>query len=293
MPRIPEVLLDTVVYIYPSVPTALAGEKVGGSGFLISMPSKRFDATFQYAVTNRHVVESGNTVIRLNTQSGDMDVLDFDERNWIFHPEGDDLAIASFPSLDRKLFKYQSIGIEDFLTMEISSKYNVGAGDDTLVIGRFINQEGKQKNTPTVRFGNLSQTTTAKINLSRGFGYFPQESFLVEARSISGYSGSPVILDVAQHDRRLRADQYYLLGVQWGYINDWTSLCDQTGTPINTGHQVKLNTGMMGVIPAWKIQTLLDLPEIQARRLSSEENFAKRKGISIATVQSQKTNDPL
>lgn len=67
------------------------------------------------------------------------------------------------------------------------------------VVGRFVNAEGRQKNLPTLRFGNIAQSPQEKIKQDRVFGSFEQESYLVEARTISGYSGSPVcvLLDPA------------------------------------------------------------------------------------------------
>ncbi len=38
MPRIDDVLLDVIVYLYPSEAAAEDGEKLGGSGFLLGIP---------------------------------------------------------------------------------------------------------------------------------------------------------------------------------------------------------------------------------------------------------------
>lgn len=72
--------------------------------------------------------------------------------------------------------------------------FRVGPGDDVFVVGRFINSQGKLRNIPSVRFGNIAQMPLKPIEQGRVFGEFQQESFLVEARSISGFSGSPVFL---------------------------------------------------------------------------------------------------
>ncbi len=68
VPRISDDILDSVVYLYPSVTDAEAGEKAGGTGFLVGVPSGVHEGvTYQYAVTNRHVT-SGRKFSRYQTQ---------------------------------------------------------------------------------------------------------------------------------------------------------------------------------------------------------------------------------
>lgn len=50
-------------------------------------------------------------------------------------------------------------------------------------LGRFVTHDGKQRNLPTVRFGNLATMPWEPVLTERGLR---QESFLVEARSLSG-----------------------------------------------------------------------------------------------------------
>ena len=65
---------------------------------------------------------------------------------------------------------------------------NIGIGDEAIAIGRFINHDGNQRNQPSVRFGAIAQMPKDKIRTDTG----EQDAFLVEIKSISGYSGSPV-----------------------------------------------------------------------------------------------------
>ncbi len=50
MPRIPDEILRSVVYVYKSVEATNRGEAVGGSGFLLDYTSERNDQTFRYVV---------------------------------------------------------------------------------------------------------------------------------------------------------------------------------------------------------------------------------------------------
>src|SRR5207244_524977 len=86
---------------------------------------------------------------------------------------------------------------DNFLTDKIIERYGIGVGDEVFMIGRFVNHEGRQKNTPTVRFGNLAMMPHEKI-LDEETG-LKQESFLIETRSIPGCSGAPVFIWVAPY----------------------------------------------------------------------------------------------
>jgi hypothetical protein len=93
--------------------------------------------------------------------------------------------------------RWRAVSIEEFLTKETMAEFNIWPGDDTFLIGRLVVQSGKQKNTPVVRFGNLSMLADPDelIDMSP---YGEHEAFLVECRSVSGFSGSPVFLTTTQ-----------------------------------------------------------------------------------------------
>jgi hypothetical protein len=114
-----------------------------------------------------------------------------------------------------------------------------------------------------------------------------QESFLVEARSIGGYSGSPVFLHRANFHSNaqqiIKGPTFgpWLLGINWGYINDWGPVCDASGRPINPSKprdmQVSANTGMMSVVPAWKLAELLDKEEFARERADKTETLREEE----------------
>jgi hypothetical protein len=269
VPRIRDEFLDSVIYLYPDRSAAEAGEKIGGSGFLVGVQSKGLPQNFWflYAVTNKHVIEGGATTIRFTTRDGGTDVLETDERSWIHHPSGDDLSVC-LVSFDPKMFKFHFIPRANFLTHEIIKSLNVGPGDEVFVVGRFINHEGKQQNRPTARFGFIGQMPFEPIVQDDGF---KQDSFLIEVRSVGGYSGSPVFLHVMPvipdtfAARKIQPFGVYgewLLGVEWGMLLNWEPVRNEFAKPVNLdnprGMHVRVNTGMMGAVPVWKLADLLD-----------------------------------
>jgi hypothetical protein len=293
VPRIADDFIDCCLYLYPSTVDAEAGTKIGGSGFVVGLHSKQYDDIFYlYAVTNRHVVETGGTVIRLNTNTGNTDILDYNERHWVLHPAGDDLAVCPLPSFNDKPYKYKAITERDhFITHAAIEELNIGPGDDVFVVGRFVNQEGRQRNVPSVRFGNIAQMPADIIRQARGAGFFDQESFVVEARSIGGYSGAPVFVGMdptllRNNHSGVVSNRIFLLGVCWGYITDWNPVCDNVGTPVQGGTQVKSNTGMMAVVPSWKLSELLHMANLEDARKKADDDIAKQRMSLAATPAS-------
>jgi len=258
MPRIREEYLDCVIYLYYSKEDAERGtiHENGGSGFLVGIPST--NCMHVYKVSNRHIVKK-SPVIRLNTMNGDSDVLSVDGSSWVFTEEHD-IAICylNLPSM----YRYKSVGIQQFITPEIIQSQRIGPGNDVFLVGRFVNHEGRQGNTPSVRFGNLAmmpdEPVYHKNSESQG-----ELSFLADIRTVSGYSGSPVFVLARNVDTfgvggmaiRAGGRDAWLLGVEWGHLLDHKGI----------------NTGMSGVVPAWFLNELLnDQPIVQARHQQEE-----------------------
>ena len=273
MPRIDEAILDCVIYLYPSVADANAGEKAGGSGFLVGIPSKvNPRAHYLYAVTNSHVIKGKSPVVRLNTKEGEHEALPLTSDNWIHHPDGDDVAISSIGlSVERYKFKY--IPTELFLTPDLIDEYCIGIGDDTFMVGRLMNHEGKQRNLPTARFGHIAMLPLEKIyNEAQGI---MQESFLIESRSISGYSGSPVFVHLfcgfaprPKQSKRTKIGEWWvrLLGINWGHFPIKEKVAEEWVEEYNTGMEV--------VVPAWKLMELLNVKQITGAREGTERKLA-------------------
>jgi len=323
MPRIRDAYLDCTIYLYASEPDAEAGARTGGSGFLVGIPTVDLPSNvwISYAVTNKHVVENGNSVVRLRTKDGKHLIMSIDERAWVFHPNGDDLAVCLI-QFDWQTVRYNFVPRDVLLDKRISAHFNIGPGDDTFVIGRFINHEGRQQNLPTVRFGTIAQMPLEPVKQDSGF---EQESFLVESRSIGGYSGSPVFVhipalssregvpdwvppppppmtpgkmpDFAEMQKMLTTEWGglknhgpWLLGVDWGHIHDWEPVRDESGRPVNPAKpkaaRVRMNTGIMTVVPAWKLIEMLDEGPLAENRKEGIEAIREYQEANPSTATS-------
>jgi hypothetical protein len=270
VPRIDDEDLNCIVYIYDTVDNAKAGARTGGSGFLVRHPSIDPSVDFGYIVTNRHIIKGDKikgiqpaTVVRLNTIDGKVDCLPIRESDWI-SKDNCDLAACQISFRDLHQYRLNSIPIGRFLTPEIIKDEFIGPGDEIYMLGRFVNHEGRQQNTPCARFGFLAMMPGEPI-------YHPsnqpreQISFLADIKSIAGYSGSPVfVFDLRYHVfgsnifQRLPRPPW-LLGIDWGNILD----------------QKEANTGLAGVVPAWYLLDLLNCPTFSEQRAIANEQLQK------------------
>jgi hypothetical protein len=309
MPRISDTFTECAVYIYSSVEDARDGTSQGGSGFLVGVPSEKHTGfSFIYVVTNWHVVLKANTpILRMNRKDTGVENFPTELDAWVRHPDGDDIAAFPIvPEIER--MRFISVSVSNFLTHDLALQEDVGIGDDVFMVGRFIGHDGKQRNAPAVRFGNIAMMPTEKIISESGI---EQEAFLVEARSLPGYSGSAVFLyasspmnDMSRTRlgaamdapkfpdnraelaalamKQMSAKGPYLLGIDWCHLNNEARVRDKQGNVLAEGWSVSENTGMAGVIPAWKIAELLNCDElVEWRRLGDQHLSEAGNSVSL------------
>jgi hypothetical protein len=282
MPRIRDEYLKCVAYLYRSEHEAKEAINIGGSAFLVSVLLEGFPPPMGavYAVTNKHVIQKNAKCLRINTSDGGTEV--FKLSNWHLSKE-DDLAVCLVPYLDPFRYAVGTIPQNNFLTEDIVYSWGVGPGDEVVLIGRFINQEGKQRNIPTVRFGHIAQMPMEPLEYDGQF----QESFLCEIKSIGGFSGSPVFFapEILPKlpDGKEPEEKSFLLGVDWCHVQNVENALDEKGREID--HiQVRVNSGMMGVIPAWKLQKLLNSDEVVEMRRAiadGERKYRSQPDVSL------------
>lgn len=298
-------IVQCSIYLYSSRDAANEGSASGGSGFLVHVPSKANPGYVHlYAVTNRHVVRNNGVVLRLNQKDGGFSTISTKQDEWFEHPDGDDVAVL--PIDLGETFKCWSVGSDVFITQKIIDTYRIGLGDEAFLVGRLISHDGKQKNAPVVRFGNVSPMAdpTEPIQCEGR----EQEGFLVECRSLSGFSGSPVFVmtsqtyygedaeRIARHrvggagpgdQAEAQATQSrfvsftltkagpWLLGVDWGHIQLSESVYDNGEKTKNL--RVDANTGIACVLPAWRIMDLLNRADLVKQRDCDDSKLARQR----------------
>jgi hypothetical protein len=284
---------NAAFYLYPTVEDAKKGRNVGGTGFFIGVPSKRhakYGLAFIYAVTNWHVACQSSPVIRLNTQSGEADIIDLDVSNWFFDPRYD---IAVLPcNINPDVHKTTVLSSSMLLDRDLVRRAQIGPGDDVFMVGRFMDHDGGKINQPALRFGNIAADPTPMVQdkLIRA----KADAYCVDLHSRTGYSGSPVFVfrtlgsDLVD-DPRERAVTweefkdgtrfFLILGIHFAQFPEMWEVTStgqlrneaSSGPLLTDGQYIRGLSGMTCVLPAWYIKEVLDMPELRKKREQQEE----------------------
>jgi len=266
MPRIDDFYLNNVFYLYKRPEDARdPNADAFGTGFVVGFPGTLVkDYMHLYGVSNAHVVgfPTGAPVPRFNSGDGTY-VRELEVTDWEPHPGGDDLAVAllNMESPESDAIDIAYVTPEHFVSHSaLDARPMLGIGDDVFMIGMFLHQPGVKRNHPSVRFGHISMIPdeAERIPQMQRSG-FRQLSFLLDMRSLGGYSGSPVYVYRSRHAGT--GIDASLLGIHWGALRDDDGL----------------HTGMNGVVPAWKLWELLMTKKFVDQRKDDEERIAKKR----------------
>lgn len=171
--------------------------------------------------------------------------------------------------------------VEDFFD-ESNNPENIGPGDEVFFPGLFWPVPGTNKIMPLVRHGNLAMLPDQQIQGSDGYA----DTYLIEARSIGGMSGSPVfvretvVLPVKRSD--FEADRvmmhgggkFKLLGLAKSHWDVQESKINDPYVQNDPRHGV--NMGIAQVVPARKILEVLNEPTPTTLRRWGEESYTSR-----------------
>jgi hypothetical protein len=264
MPRVPDELLHSVVYLFQDKAHAREGRGAGGTGFLVDFPGDAH--THRYVVSNVHVVRNGCSTLRINKKDGLVATKELPASAWVDHPDGDDVAAA--PISTPKTWEVRALSWADFgPTPERLEELNVGIGDDVLMLGRFVGHAGRQRNQPLARFGNIAMMPGERVKDGRGLFV---DAYLVEMRSMPGFSGSPVFIVIGAGSYRgtyggekkmmpFYSETIGLLGIDTGHKPLTHPVLDRDSrTPSSPEQVVQQNSGVAIVAPYYKIRDVLE-----------------------------------
>lgn len=276
VPRISDIFLDAVVFLYASEEAAEKQANAGGTGFILGVPWEKVDKRHYYFVTNKHVAKNGFPVVRLNTGRAHSDVVPLTSDQWQEH-EKFDIAVCPF-ELPPEWSNVACISHDTIITQSQILNWGIGCGDDVFVVGRFIGLDRSFWNTPFVHTGVISRAPGIPMD-NEATGQF-EIGWTVELHSRGGYSGSPVFgyispkqIQIGGRDRSKVGEIIYLLGILWAYHADNVSVRSADGAKLSSF--VPVGNGLAGVVKADEITKLLMRPDEVARRKSVEEDFMK------------------
>ena len=261
---VPRDLLDSVVLL--GVETS-AGFQSTGVAYFVSVPATAVPGKRHvYLVTAGHSVrDRDNLVARLNEPAGGtiIDLLPHADR-WLRLAEPDiresyvDLAAVRWNPEVSAAAGYSSIPLEAFFDERLvgsQSDVGVGIGDDVFTVALMDVRYAQPQNAPLVRTGNVAMVPREPMLVRFENGpELRMRLYLIELRSGSGVSGSPVFA----RPRAAAGAPEAAVALLGTLVGQW----DGGGED---------ETGLAKVLPAQLLKDLLFQEEEAARRRDAEQ----------------------
>lgn len=289
--RIPDRLIKSVGFVSrydPTLDDQPQPLQYGGTAFIVGVRMNE-KLGFAHLVTARHVaeaIEPAEAVIAMNAKDGAPLFLRTGDQKWFYHPtEKDSVDIAVLPFGSARFDEYDITWIpeEAFATDKKIADFDIGLGDELVIIGLFTRFFGSTHLIPIVRTGNIAMMPRDKLPI-KGFG--EMEAYLAEGRSIGGLSGSPVFVRNTVNMPGVMAGgkpgqisglgPLHLLGLMHGHWDLPVSFSKAEQTEA-------VNMGVSIVVPAKKILEVLYHPELVAMR---KEHLEQEKEANYPTADS-------
>jgi hypothetical protein len=289
--RVPDQILKSVAFIGTRNE---AGEPIyRGTAYFISVPGAYGDPSWIFLATAKHIADrvGPNFIVRVNRKDGTPLELDGTGTKWWHHPtdpNGVDAAVTTFgppieigTSLDTS-----TLALAMFATDATLKKQNIGIGDQVFITGLFAHLQKTSRNLPIVRTGNLAMMPEEKIPFSSQ----NLEAYLLESRSISGLSGSPVFVRSTMALRGFvdgdknptvafaTSGTFYFLGSMIGH---WDA--PEDGVYV---HAEKVNMGISAMVPAKKIAEIINHPELVEMRKKWDKDVIAKQNDGVTSFDS-------
>jgi hypothetical protein len=176
---------------------------------------------------------------------------------------------------------------DGFLPRGDFAEKRIGLGAEIAIIGLFRSHYGTNQNIPIVRVGNIAAMPGEPVHTDYA-GYI--KAYLIEARSIAGLSGSPVLIFpdsaviLAEGIAKRRIDQQgcALLGLMHGHF-DVPNLNEDVVADEDAPER-GVHTGIGVVVPVEKIVETLRHPDLTAMRKETAERLRKEKGATADII---------
>ncbi len=243
-----------------------------GTAFFVAIGGDGLDDHSLFLLTADHVLEAaegndfdGKVRLRINTEHGDFKLVATDRaESWVKHSDERVDAAAMFWRRDSvgdlaiRTFPDKTFALGDRL---LARRAVVSLGDDVYFPGLFAKHHGRARNVAIVRHGKIAMLANEQ-ELIGGVMF----AHLIEARSIGGHSGSPVIVQhgpmrqlppgTSQHTFPNDTFDviYLLLGMVQGHF---TGAMLEADSLLQDNGQESVNQGIATVVPVEKLWELL------------------------------------
>jgi hypothetical protein len=245
-----------------------------------------------YFITARHVLDSA--VKNYHTQEIHLSLNSIDEDSryhrtqrdeWVDHPGTDgthvDISVLPVPDLDQSEIDLAAWNISDSAPLGITiategqmREWHIGIGEDLFFPGLFSPHAGYQRNLPIVRVGNIAAMPDALVDVRN----IPMRVYLVEARSVAGFSGSPVFLHMGNPNMLSARPDMYLLGVIIAHYQREVDALDSIDDGIAEEY---VNMGIAMVVPIELVVEVLNMPRLADTRKEAQRKQQDSEGEAV------------
>lgn len=196
--RVPDAALESVVYVGAMLDDDPTPDNfaIVGTGFLVHyLPPGETDWPRGFhLVTARHVVDDLKGLplaVRINTLDNKAEIVVIPEDISICSHDDKSVDVAAIEWLpDPKKYRWKCIKSDRFLNEETPP---VGIGDEIYSVGLFSEVEGRSRNVPIARIGNIAMMASDdELIPTKDSG--PIKAYLIEGHSMAGFSGAPVVV---------------------------------------------------------------------------------------------------
>jgi len=243
----------------------------GSAFFLCKVDRAAGKVTHVYLVTAKHVIDGirrlglSDVWVRMNMTNGESRWYRSGCSDWFVHPTDPSIDVAVIKTGIPSELDHLAYPMDRFVTEDVITRHSIGLGDEIFVVGLFRHHAGSRRNIPIVRIGNIASLSEEKV-VTKPFGEI--DAYLVEARSIGGLSGSPVLVNlgiVRRTDGQIKhasSDHiYYFLGLIHGHFDVGEDTVDQSTLPDDGLSAARVNTGIAIVVPSHKVNDVIEMFE--------------------------------
>ncbi|MGO9120788.1 MAG: serine protease [Desulfomonilaceae bacterium] len=247
-----------------------------GTAFFVSTSfSNGSDRAHTYAVTAHHCIHGikkassdGLVYLRINFRDGAAQRISIPIDDWRVHPDDPTIDVAIAPIGMNTRWDQACFPVKSFADDASIERNKIGMGNVVFFIGLFPHHKGTHRNVPIIRMGNIAAMPKEPVQTPEEC-FEEMEAYLIENRSMGGFSGSPVFVSLIPFENAAfptEAPQFVgfvtrsnlLLGLVHGH---WRS-----PIPTTASRDITENTGISIVVPARKIFEVINHPELVKMR---------------------------
>lgn len=275
MADIGSILASAVIFLFNGT-----GQIPLGTAFIVGYPFPK-DSTklIPLVVTARHVIGDESVVIgRFTPASGDTPILikyDLDDLKksgdfWEHPDSGVDIVV--FRSQHFKATTYQPLPLDLVASTDVFKADGIQTTDRVIFPSLLVNFMGSSRNYPVIRDGTIALIPDEDVPMKYKVGSrdieTKQEVIFLEATSIPGASGSPILLWPGPRLKNgafaIGGQRPLLLGVMHGFYPSMPrDIIEVIET--KTRNVFAENSGIAIVFPSWKILEIINSDAVSKR----------------------------